>query len=122
MKKEYLRLDTNMANYITIPEESEMPIGRFTTVSSRYRESKIVFYTENKLISFTLYRKSIYKSSVNDKYYVITPGTEYRPDLVSYAAYGTVDFWWRIMEANKIKDVFEFKTGRNIVIPKETLR
>ena len=44
MKKEYLRLDTNMANYITIPKESDMPIGRFTTVSSRYRESKIVFY------------------------------------------------------------------------------
>jgi len=42
----------------------------------------------------------------SDKYFVVTPGTEYRPDLVSKEAYGAVDFWWKIMEANNIKDNF----------------
>ena len=49
------------------------------------------------------------------------PGQEYRPDLVSNRVYGTPDFWWRIMEANNIKDVFEFKAGLNLRIPGSVL-
>ena len=103
-----------MANYI---EETKIDPKRFVTVTSRYSDSVVLYYTENKLLTFTIYKKTKIKLSRNDKYYVVTAGTEYRPDLVSQTAYGTVDFWWKIMEANEIKDVFDFKAGLNIRIP-----
>jgi hypothetical protein len=41
--------------------------------------------------------------------------------LVSYDAYGFVDNWWRILEANQMKDVWDFKTGKTIIIPNKIL-
>lgn len=103
-----------MANYT---EKSKINPKRFVPVSSRYAESTVLYYGENKLLTYNLYKKDKLKISSNDKYYVVTPGTEYRPDLVSQTAYGTTDFWWKIMEANNIKDIFDFKAGLNIRIP-----
>jgi len=42
---------------------------------------------------------------------------EFRPDKMSQHVYGHVDWWWKIMEANNIKDVYDFKAGTNIRIP-----
>ena len=39
------------------------------------------------------------------------------PEIVSNKVYGSPDFWWKIMEANNIKDIFDFKTGINIRLP-----
>lgn len=109
-----------MANYI---ENTDLNPTRFIPTSSRYTASRVIYYTDNKLITFNTYKKQTpTQPGLDDKYYVVTPGTEYRPDLISYAAYGTVDFWWRIMEANNIKDVFELKSGLNIYIPNSLLR
>lgn len=109
-----------MSNYY---EETTLSAKRFVPVSSRYSASKVVYYTENKLLTFKTYRKQTSSTpGLNDKYYVVTPGTEYRPDLVSYSVYGTPDFWWRIMEANNIKDIFDFKSGLNIFIPNAILK
>lgn len=109
-----------MANYI---EKTDLNAKRFIPVSSRYTDSEVVYYTENKLITFKTYKKRTSSDpGLNDKYYVVTPGTEYRPDLVSYVAYGTPDFWWKILEANNIKDIFDFKSGLNIYIPDAILR
>ena len=108
-----------MANYT---QPTTMNASRFVKVSSRYAGSSVVYYTENKLLAFNIYKKSTYPRTANDKYYVVTSGSEYRPDLVSLGAYGTVDFWWRIMEANNIKDIFDFKAGLNLVIPNAMLR
>ena len=52
---------------------------------------------------------------------VITKGSEYRPDLVSFDEYGTIDFWWKIMEVNGIKDILDFAAGRNIRLPNNVL-
>lgn len=116
-----------MANYI---ENTNIRALRFVPVSSRYSNSKVIYYTERKLLTFSTYKKNQNEenpvSSLNDryktKYYVISSGTEYRPDLVSNRVYGTPDFWWRIMEYNNIKDIFDFKAGRNIVLPNVLLR
>ena len=108
-----------MANFV---EQTNINAKRFVNTSSRYTESKVLYYTENKLLTFNLYRKTAIDRSSSDKYYVVTPGTEYRPDLISRMAYGTVDFWWRIMEANNIKDIYDLKTGLNIRIPEAALR
>jgi isocitrate lyase len=106
-----------MANYI---EKTDIDSKRFVTPSSRYAGSAIVYYTDNKLLTFETYKKNkktIDSTSKNNKYYVVTPGTEYRPDLVAAEAYGSTDFWWKIMEANDIKDIFNFKAGLNIRLP-----
>ena len=103
-----------MANLIT---ETDIEARRFVTRSSRYIDSEVIYYGENRILTFTTYKKPQNRKSEQDKFYVITPGTEYRPDLVSKKAFGTVDFWWKILEFNNMKDIFEFKSGKNIRIP-----
>lgn len=104
-----------MANYIEY--NNNVSINRFTTASSRYRKSNLIYYTDNKYITFTTYKKQENQSTENLRYMVITSNFEYRPDLVSHAVYGASDFWWRIMEFNNIKDIFDFKAGLNLTIP-----
>jgi hypothetical protein len=103
-----------MANYTN---STKIDAKRFVPVTSRYSDMSVIYYTEKNLLTFKIYKKTQIPIDKKDKYYVITAGTEYRPDLVSQRAYGTVDFWWKIMEANEIKDVFDFKAGLNIRIP-----
>lgn len=98
-------------------EKTNIDAKRFVPMTSRYSDSEILYWSERKMLTFTIYKKKNFAPSQRDKFFVITPGTEYRPDLVSQTAYGTVDFWWKIMEANNIKDIFEFKAGVNIRIP-----
>jgi len=107
-----------MSNYY---ERTSIQPSKFVGVSSRYAESEVVYYTENKLLTFKTYKKKSYTPSANDKYTVITKGYEYRPDLLSNQAYGTPDFWWKILEVNGMKDIFEFRSGENIVIPNNIL-
>jgi len=103
-----------MANY---NEKSNINKMQFVTASSRYMNSNVIYYTENKILTFDTYKKRPTQPSEQDKNFYVRPEFEYRPDLVSYRAYGTVDFWWKIMETNEIKDIFDFKAGLNIIIP-----
>lgn len=105
-----------MANYI---EVTTIDPKRFVPFTSRYSDSTVLYYSENKLLTFNTYKKKILKPSSKDRFYVVTSATEYRPDKVSLTAYGTVDFWWKILEANGIKDIFDFKAGLNIRIPND---
>lgn len=107
-----------MANYI---ELTKLTPSRFVDVASRYSDLTVYYYTENKLLTFEIYKKTSIPLSKSDKYYVVTPGEQYRPDLVSNRAYGAPDFWWKILEANNIKDVYDFKAGLNIRIPSSVL-
>lgn len=106
-----------MPNYI---ENANMSTDRFVSALSRYKQSTVIYYTvgNRKNISFTTYKKQV-KSTPNskDKYMLIPPQFEYRPDRLSKELYGTVDLWWKIMEANDIKDIYEFKANLNIRIP-----
>lgn len=85
--------------------------------SSRYTESTPILYGESRKLTFTTYKRPIYSEQPTDKVAVIPPGMEYRPDLVSQQAYGVPDFWWRILEANGMMDIFDFKAGKTIRIP-----
>ena len=98
-------------------EESDLQHQNFVDSASRYNKSKILYWGPKKLITFETYKRTPIQTSPDDKVYVITGGTEYRPDLVSYKAYGDPRYWWKIMEFNKINDVMDFKSGRTIVIP-----
>jgi hypothetical protein len=103
-----------MANYT---EVSNIKARKFVSVSSRYAESPVIYYTESKKLTYPLYRKNKIPPSQKDRFTMITKGYEYRPDLVSYEFYGVTDFWWKIMEANNIKDIYDFKSGLSIKIP-----
>jgi hypothetical protein len=107
-----------MANYY---EKTNILTKKFVGFSSRYSDSTVVYYTENKLLTFDIYKKKNFKTSSGDKFMTIKPGHEYRPDLISQMAYGTCDFWWKIMEVNGIKDIFDFKSGLTIRIPDSVL-
>lgn len=89
----------------------------FVNRLSRYSESRVIYYSDLKIITFETYKRKSYISSPKDQVTVITPGMEYRPDLMSSDKYGAPDFWWKIMEANGIKDVADFKAGRTITLP-----
>lgn len=107
-----------MSNYI---ENANLPPERFVTALSRYRNSTVVYYHVNntKKIAFTTYKKQVSTIAADNDFYMVVPaGMEYRPDLVSQHIYGTTDLWWKIMEANNIKDIYEFKTGTNLRIPR----
>ena len=98
-------------------EETDIQPEKFVTLTSRYSRSTVAYYSERRLLTFSIYKRTERVPGQNDKYMVITKGTEYRPDLLSKKAYGVVDFWWQIMEANHIADIYDFKAGLNIVIP-----
>jgi len=85
--------------------------------SSRYIESKVLYYGEKKFITFETYKRSKYIKTGKEKVMLITKGVEYRPDLVSYDHYGFSDVWWKILEANNMRDIYEFKAGVTIILP-----
>ena len=106
-----------MANKIELVHNREPE--DYVPRTSRYSESQVIYYTINDLtyLTFSTYKREERANSPRDKFSTMPTGMEYRPDLVSQEAYGTPDFWWKILEANKIKDVFEFKAGKTIRIP-----
>lgn len=103
-----------MANKI---EFTDIRPENFVTKVSRYSNSKVIYYSDEKVITFETYKRTKFTPSKTDQVTVITPGIEYRPDLLSQDKYGIPDFWWKIMEANSMKDVMEFRSGKTIVLP-----
>lgn len=98
-------------------QETNYRGARHVGPSSRYKNSEVIYYSEKKLLTFKIYKKAQSHFGTESKWYEITPDVEYRPDLVSYDFYGAPDFWWKIMEVNRMRDILEFRAGRNIRIP-----
>tara|TARA_R110000824_G_scaffold35687_3_gene111592 strand:- start:18878 stop:19180 length:303 start_codon:yes stop_codon:yes gene_type:complete len=49
---------------------------------------------------------------------IIPTNMEFRPDIIAFAAYGSVDLWWLICTANSIIDPnTELPAGKQIKIP-----
>lgn len=110
-----------MANSITYIEDRTTVESGIISPSSRYRDSRLIYYGDANKITLTTYRRASSKQSDQDRYMVVTARTQYRPDLASQEAYGTPDFWWKIMEFNGIKDVMDFTIGINITLPADVL-
>lgn len=90
---------------------------RFVAFLSRYANSKVLYYGDNKKVTFATYKRKEIKASSKDKYIKLNSSNAYRPDLVSQQAYGFPDYWWKIMQFNGIKDIKDFKSGITIRIP-----
>jgi len=103
-----------MANKI---EFTDIKQSNFVTSVSRYANSRIIYYSDEKIITFETYKRKKFNPTPKDQVTVITPKTEYRPDLLSQDKYGLPDFWWKIMEVNDIKDIMDFKSGKTIILP-----
>jgi len=103
-----------MANKII---SSKFKAGNFVDFTSRYLSSDVIYYGDDHIITFKTYVRNPPALSPTDKYYLITQATQYRPDLVSQLAYGVPSFWWRIMEANSLKDISDFTAGTTVRIP-----
>lgn len=104
-----------MAN--TIDYDTRLKAASYVTFTSRYKTSDVIFYGDDRKTTFTTYKRNEIPASETDTFMTITKPTEFRPDLVSYKAYGTPDYWWKILEFNQIADIYNFKAGLNIRIP-----
>jgi hypothetical protein len=93
--------------------------SRYVADTSRYNndKTKILRYSDHGYLTLNTYKGWNKSLSNEDRFSIVGPGHEYRPDLVSYEEYGLPDFWWKIMEVNGIKDIFDFKSGINIRLP-----
>jgi hypothetical protein len=69
------------------------------------------------MITFETYKRRETVFLSNDQFAVIPGSMEFRPDLVSHRFYGFADYWWKIMEANQISDVMDFRAGVTIRLP-----
>jgi hypothetical protein len=107
-----------MANPI---EYSRGGTTRATNNTSRYSSSKVIYYGTDRKLAYAIYKRKKIAFQSDDKYYEIAKEVEFRPDLVSYAIYGIPDYWWKIMEMNGMKDILEFRAGRNIRLPGGTI-
>ena len=105
-----------MTNFI---EDSNMSSDRFVSALSRYRDSEVIYYNigTKKKITFKTYKKKSYPVLESDTYGVIPLGMQYRPDKMSHKVYGTTDFWWKILEVNNMKDIYEFTAGKTVRLP-----
>lgn len=104
-----------MANYIEYATRLNPDI--YVVMSSRYMKSKVIYYGDDRKITFTTYKKTDIAQSEDDKFLTLTSSLNYRPDVVSQKIYYTPDYWWRILEFNGMKDITEFVAGKTIRLP-----
>lgn len=102
---------------------SRAPIASTKIVSgfSRYKKQTPIYYGEQKILTFDTYIRVPYVRTGDEKVMLITKGVEYRPDLIAYDVYGVPEAWWKIMEVNNIFDIYDFKVGRTVFLPKNII-
>lgn len=102
-------------------EYTNIPTQNLVAGGSRYKKQVVIYYGEQRFLTFDTYTRVPYNRQGNEKVMVISKGVEYRPDLVSHDFYGFPDNWWRILEANGMNDVFDFKAGLTILLPNQVM-
>jgi len=116
---------TNKIENIDPVQQSKLK-GRLLDFSSRYNNSKMVYYSDFNILTFETYDRT-YNPETKEKFqeiredeikfYSITRGTQYKPYLVSQDVYGDPGYWWFLMEFNNIFDIEDFTVGKTIKIP-----
>jgi hypothetical protein len=95
--------------------------------SAEYKKTSPYYNTgllDNKFLDILSYRTI--PAEADDILTQIGATYQYRPDLLSFDLYGTVDYWWVFIIRNRdliIDPVWDFKAEKKIYIPKlETIR
>lgn len=91
----------------------------FVANTSRYIDSILIYWGDKRVLTYETYKRQTFIPNSTDKFLIVSAGEEYRPDLIAKRAYGLnlIAFWWKIMEANNIFDVFDLKAGTQLRIP-----
>lgn len=84
---------------------------------SRYADQTVIYYGPQNKLTYNTYKRKSFPNSSQDRFMVISKTREYRPDMVAYEQYGIVSLWWKLLEANGMKDIWDFKSGTNIRLP-----
>ena len=71
---------------------------------------------EDGVITFAQWVPPVY-GNVPEKLHVVTQADLDRPDLISNRFYGTPEYWWMILDYNKVTDPFSLKIGDRLRIP-----
>ena len=97
------------------------------SITVEYKKTSPYFKTpliDKKFLDILTYRSI--PAEADDLLRQIGPTYQYRPDLMSFDLYGTVDFWWVFIIRNRdtiIDPIWDFKADTKIYIPKlETIR
>ena len=86
--------------------------------TSRYADFNIILLGDEHIQTLPTYERTrSYPKSEEDKYYQITMGTQFRPDLVALECYGDPVLWWVIAEANNLFDIEDWIAGKTLRIP-----
>lgn len=103
-------------NYIT---PSGISALKYVDQSSRYASSTVEYYSTTiaQYITFETYKRKPPVLSPNDTFTVLSKKYEYRPDRLANDVYNDPRKWWKILEANNIQDIYDFKAGINIRLP-----
>lgn len=103
---------------MTIPIQfTKIRADNIVTPASRYKNQPVIYWSDQNYITFTTYLRKPYVATGAENVMVINKGVEYRPDLVSQDVYGLPDNWWKILEANNMMDIMDFKSGTTIMLP-----
>ena len=103
---------------MTVPIESaNIRTSSLISGFSRYQNSEVIYWGDQRRIAFGTYIRTPYVPTGDEKVTMITPGLEYRPDLLAHDYYGVTDAWWKILEANGMSDIYDFKAGVTIILP-----
>lgn len=76
-------------------------------------------YLDGKFLDLLTYK--VLPAQSDDIYKQIGNTWQYRPDLMSYDLYQTVDYWWVFMVRNRdviIDPIWDFTADKMIYIPK----
>jgi len=90
--------------------------------ASKYKNTSPYFetgYLDGKFLDLLTVRK--FPAMPDDIYKQIGATYQYRPDLLSYDLYKTVDYWWVFMMRNRdviVDPVWDFTADKYIYIPK----
>lgn len=77
--------------------------------------------TEDNRVVPMFFKFTELPTSEDDSYHKVTKIDRYRPDLISYKYYETVDYWWVVLLANSIFDPFDIKPGTVLRIPSKSV-
>lgn len=98
-------------------EKTNTTAATYASVNSRYLDSIVYYYGEDKKIAYETYKRKDIPETSTDRYLILNFAYQWRPDRLAHAAYGNKNLWWKIMEANNIHDIYDFKAGLQIRLP-----
>lgn len=98
------------------PPEADSRFIAGETFESRYKITELV--EDAGRIRYGLWEPPEIRIFGNETRFTVTPNMEHRPDLIAKQFYGSVTFWWAIMNANSILlPIRDLVAGMTIIIP-----